>query len=378
LIRVTSQANGSNWEGELCDGTCGSFAPKGVDRAAPEETMRLAQSLEASRSDPNLAAWYMRASAEMGNPNAMRNFGLLLLKGGGGLRDKKEDAFLFLMSAAKCGMSDTELCRAISKCFERGIGTAKNQRAAMSWIERCIGNGDHEALNEVGTMLMSDPAAVDQMGRGFQYLMKAAETGSPMGCFNVGNCFFFGYGAESDMNEGMSWWSKGRLLAEKMPNDNWTRHVCNGRVLPLSDLNLARVPLGVTGAMAIGLIIASSSALNCVNLEACHLGPRGALFIARGIRESRSLARCILYGNAFGPEGAEHLARALQSNKSLVYLDLSGNQFMSKGIVSIVRSLRSHPTLADLNLLANYIDDDARSECRGLKGSNPRIAYCSF
>jgi len=378
LIRVTNQANGSNWVGELSDGTSGTFSPKGVERATPEETMRLAQSLEASRSDPKLAAWYMRASAEMGNPNAMRSFGMLLLKGGGGLRDKKEDAFLFLMSAAKCGMSDTELCRAISKCFERGIGTAKNPRAAMAWIEKCIGNGDHEALNEVGTMLMADPAAIDQMGRGFQYLMRAAETGSPMGCFNVGNCFFFGYGAESDMNEGMSWWSKGRSLADKMPNDNWMRHVCNGRVLPLSDLDLARVPLGVTGAMAISLIMASSPSLTSVNLESCHIGPKGAPFIARGLRETKSLTRCILYGNVFGAEGAEHLARALQLNKTLTYLDLSGNMFMAKGCCSIANALRGHPTLVDFNILSNYIDDDGRSACMSLKASNPRIVYLSF
>ena len=106
-------------------------------------------------------------------------------------------------------------------------------------MTKLAASGDHKALNEVGTRLMGFRDMPDMLTKGLQMFTRAADSGSIMGCFNLGICLFFGHGTPANMEEGMSLWAKGRSLFEKSKNTDWLKQACVGRVLPVTKVDLS-------------------------------------------------------------------------------------------------------------------------------------------
>ena len=118
---------------------------------------------------------------------------------------------------------------------------------------------------------------------GLDCYKRMGEAGSVMGCMNAANCFTFGVGTESDVEEGMRWYKKGyELMKSRRGVNDIGRCESNFGIMPEYRFNIGRVDNTETGrGLMIGMMMFNLSNER-VNRQALHMFMMG--YISGGER----------------------------------------------------------------------------------------------
>ncbi|WP_018980726.1 tetratricopeptide repeat protein [Saccharibacter floricola] len=190
------------------------------------------------------AAHYYEKAAENNIPPAQARYGLMLLKGVG-VEANITRAESWLRRAAYNGDADAAALlgdlyirgedfvpvpsealkwyrlaaenghvaatRALALLYLTGTGTERDPKKAAHWFQVAAEKGDKHAVADFGNMILAgvpqSDEAKEEMQERFRHL---AESGDPLGAFNLGVCLAQGLGGGRDETRALYWMSKAR------------------------------------------------------------------------------------------------------------------------------------------------------------------------
>ena len=117
-----------------------------------------------------------------------------------------EKAFPYFQKAAEKG--DAEAQFYVGECYERGRGVKKDEVEAMEWYHQSAEAGFARAQLYLGLRMKDNEAQSTYWFRkGIETCRKAAEQGDAKAQFNLGVCYFWGYGVDVEMDddEALKW-----------------------------------------------------------------------------------------------------------------------------------------------------------------------------
>jgi len=132
-------------------------------------------------------------------------------------------------------------------------------------------------------------------GEAIEGLTKIGNAGSVTACFNLGNCYVFGFGTKRDICEGMKWYEKGYVLLESGEGINdLGRSESNCGFMPVERFNIGRVTKknmgrGVIEAMKLFNLSAESPNRQALHILFTTLLSGGERFVREGDDELRRI-----------------------------------------------------------------------------------------
>lgn len=138
---------------------------------------------------------------------AMYYLGNSLLKGINGFTENHSEAFKYIKMAA-----NQTYCYACFVCgymFANGIGVEKNLTTAYGYYEKAAWFDDNDARIIVGNFNLEGKYVPQNYDRAFSYYLDAANAGYYPAYYNVGLCYYHGYGCYKDIERAKEWWLKG-------------------------------------------------------------------------------------------------------------------------------------------------------------------------
>lgn len=197
------------------------------------------------------AQWWAR-SAKQGNVKAIGNLGLCYQTGNGVGKDsitavklyarsvKQGNRALFKQNEKLADTGNMFASMFVAHCYQNGIGITKNlnkaiefyekaaqlngvdaQRElallylnarkdseAVKWFKKGAENADLSSIYYYGKLLYEGKGVKQDVQQGMIYLLKAAESGFPMGQYMVTQAYFEGKGVMKNMEQGAEWMMK--------------------------------------------------------------------------------------------------------------------------------------------------------------------------
>ncbi|WP_153305831.1 tetratricopeptide repeat protein [Desulfogranum mediterraneum] len=147
-----------------------------------------------------------RQAALLGDPEAQFIVGGMLYRGQGTDPDQQQ-AFTWLLKAAKQGKSSPESMAIIGGMFLRGSGVPQNYSEARRWLEPAARAGRLEAINDLAYILYHGLAGEQDMAGALALYTKAAMQKDPLAQANVGMMYATGTGTGVDRARGYAWYS---------------------------------------------------------------------------------------------------------------------------------------------------------------------------
>ena len=93
----------------------------------------------------------------------------------------------------------------VAQIYAHGAGVAKNDRRAVSWLERSARHGNVQAQYELGSALREGRGVVQDYERAVNWLQLAAEGGNPRAQLELGRMFGGGWGIPRDKVKAYIW-----------------------------------------------------------------------------------------------------------------------------------------------------------------------------
>ena len=113
-----------------------------------------------------------------------------------------EKAVLYYTKAAEKGDACAQFV--LSLCYNEGYGVSPDAERSMHWLSLSVGQEYALAQNFLGVMYTYHKENADYK-KALAYYKKAALQGYSEAQYNVGWCYFNGYGVEADQEEAMRW-----------------------------------------------------------------------------------------------------------------------------------------------------------------------------
>ncbi|RHZ66104.1 hypothetical protein Glove_309g154 [Diversispora epigaea] len=118
----------------------------------------------------------------------------------------KEEEFCQYLKSAERGDSDAQLN--LGRCYEKGIGTIKDEGKAFQWYLKSAEGVNHIGQNNLGYCYKNGIGTIKDEGKAFQWYLKSAEGGNHIGQKNLGNCYLKGIGTIKDKGKAFQWYLK--------------------------------------------------------------------------------------------------------------------------------------------------------------------------
>jgi TPR repeat protein len=189
-----------------------AFAPRAPDAAATLFTALLTMAPEQLRrvlsDEPQRAAPWVRAAAEMGLAEGQLRYGRMLLEGLGVAEDKTA-ALGWFARAAQAG--DVEAWNMLGRCYENGWGAPEDFAAAAHWFAKAAEPGDAWAQYNLGHLHLNGKGLPRDAEAAFACYRAASAQGHARAMNLMGRCCEHGWGVAADPGAAAHWY---RLSAE--------------------------------------------------------------------------------------------------------------------------------------------------------------------
>ncbi len=143
---------------------------------------------------------HLRASAEVGNSEAMVLLADCCIHGWG-MPEDREEAFSWMMRAAEAG--NTKAMTWLTDYYLNGIGTEQNMQEGFIWSLRAAEEGIAEAMWTTAQLYYGGIGTEPNPEKAFEWYQKAAENGHVQAAQQLGWCYFLGIGTEPDSAKGL-------------------------------------------------------------------------------------------------------------------------------------------------------------------------------
>ncbi len=200
---------------------------RGGDVAA---MMRLARILDPAAGDVRMAGvrkslaaaarWYRRA-AQAGNRDAQFRLARIVHKGGKGIRQSAQTAFILYQAAARQGHVPAMVW--VAWMLEHGEGTRRNPARAMAWYEKAAKAGNALAMTSLGLMHLTGATGVRDLRKAREWLEKAAAAGDAWAVNDLGAIHEKAWGVRQDLEQARQLYAQALEMGLEMAAANLKR-----------------------------------------------------------------------------------------------------------------------------------------------------------
>ena len=144
---------------------------------------------------------YMVAASDYGHPEAQLKVARCY-QNGVGVAKNAENAVVWYKKAAEQGNAEAQC--ALGECYYQAFGVEKNEKEARRWYEAAATQGNATAQYMIGRLyaeLSYNEAAV-------KWYTKAAEQECPEAQYELGDCYSYGIGVAKDLEQAFEWYKK--------------------------------------------------------------------------------------------------------------------------------------------------------------------------
>lgn len=144
---------------------------------------------------------YMVAASEYGRPDAQLEVARCY-QNGIGVAKNAENAVVWYKKAAEQGNAEAQC--ALGECYYQAFGVEKNEKEARKWYKEAANQGNATAQYMTGRLyaeLSYNEAAV-------KWYTKAAEQECPEAQYELGDCYSYGIGVAKDLEQAFEWYKK--------------------------------------------------------------------------------------------------------------------------------------------------------------------------
>ena len=124
------------------------------------------------------------------------------------LYDEKNYAAAFpkLKAAAEKGHKKAQY--RLGRCYEKGRGTAENEKLAFQWYQKSANQGYAKAQYQLGQCYKDGDGVEKDKKKAFQLFMQAAKQENADGEYAVGKAYYKGKGVAADKAQAKKWLSR--------------------------------------------------------------------------------------------------------------------------------------------------------------------------
>jgi TPR repeat protein len=158
-----------------------------------------------AHKDYSLAAFNFDKGAQAGDISCMRNLGLMLYEGLGIPRDEKTAFGWFLKAAMQ---DDPESQFYLCCCYLGGTGVEEDYGRALEWCLKSAKSGYAPAINNLGSLYMTESSDMYDPKKGFELYLEASERGFHIADVNVAKCYEYGLGTDKNLTKAIEWYEK--------------------------------------------------------------------------------------------------------------------------------------------------------------------------
>ena len=112
-------------------------------------------------------------------------------------------AFPKLKTAAEKGHKKAQY--RLGRCYEKGHGTAENEKLAFQWYEKSAKQGHAKAQFQLGQCYKDGEGVAKDRKKAFELFMQAAKQENADGEYAVGKAYFKGKGVAADKAQAKKW-----------------------------------------------------------------------------------------------------------------------------------------------------------------------------
>ena len=112
-------------------------------------------------------------------------------------------AFPKLKAAAEKGHKKAQY--RLGRCYEKGHGTAENEKLAFQWYEKSAKQGHAKAQFQLGQCYKDGEGVAKDRKKAFELFMQAAKQENADGEYAVGKAYFKGKGVDADKAQAKKW-----------------------------------------------------------------------------------------------------------------------------------------------------------------------------
>ena len=116
-------------------------------------------------------------------------------------------------------------CFVCGYMYANGVGTVKNLATAYRYYEKAAWFGICDACVIVGNFNLEGKYVPQDYDRAFSYFLQAANAGYSPAYYNVGVCYYFGYGCFKDKEKAKEWWLKGNREGDELCYKALTKYI---------------------------------------------------------------------------------------------------------------------------------------------------------
>lgn len=149
---------------------------------------------------------YLISNASKGNSDAQYELGKAYFEGTYGLTIDAEEAFRWIMKAAKKGHIFAE--NHIGVCYATGIYVKKNDEEAIKWYRLSALHGNVVAQGNLGFKYYSGEGCKKDIAQAVKWWSLAADQGYDEAQKRLGDCYYSGLGVEVDYGKAVSLYEK--------------------------------------------------------------------------------------------------------------------------------------------------------------------------
>lgn len=124
--------------------------------------------------DYEKASYYFKIAADQGNPDAMYNYGRMLLRGKGVVSNKEEACYYFQMAAER---GNVKAMNNYGMMLFNGEGVQSNKVKASHYFKKAADRGNVKAMHNYGMMLCKGKGIQENKREASRYIKMAADQG---------------------------------------------------------------------------------------------------------------------------------------------------------------------------------------------------------
>lgn len=157
------------------------------------------------KADASKAVHHYRKAIEYGSVEAMCNLADCYANGCGVEKDVKA-AYEWYEKGAASGHAGSQ-CE-LGLCYLHGKGVAKDTMIALYFLHNAA-DREAEASRQLGELYTNGDVVEKNLKKAFEFFVAAADKGNFDACFDVANCFHYGYGVDCDETKAKQYYEKG-------------------------------------------------------------------------------------------------------------------------------------------------------------------------
>lgn len=157
--------------------------------------------------------FWTKKAADEGNTTAIFNVAVMYRDGQGVNQDDNE-YFIYMKQAAEASDADADAMYELSRCYDFGTGTQKDDEASFYWKKKSASLGDVDAMYNLALAYKDGIGTNINDTQFFYWMTKSAEAGDTDAIFGLGLAYELGHGTDVNIEKAVYWYKQGAAKGE--------------------------------------------------------------------------------------------------------------------------------------------------------------------